>query len=229
MSTSIEEIKELIDNYNNVLEEYKATNNSLSGLGSYIVLSNKTITGGKTRFSGIIPTVEACQAKCASLKCSYASYNSDTKKCQITKNINNTNIINGSASKKVIIDNKLYYLNKLNDLNKQLSNTNNQIVQKINTSNEDETLITTLNNELSKLKTQLDEDKVSLSTEMLTTTANLTDNPDMLDLEYVREDEHLAISTVTNYYIFLLSLLMFILMIVAIISIMQNSNSGNRV
>ncbi len=42
MNPSVEEIKVLIDNYNDILEEYKTTNNSLSGLGSYIVLSNKT-------------------------------------------------------------------------------------------------------------------------------------------------------------------------------------------
>ena len=225
MSTSVEEIKVLINNYNNILEEYKTTNNSLSGLGSYIVLSNKTISGGNTKFSGKIPTVEACQAKCASLKGSFASYNSDSKVCRIATNVSFINVKGGSAPKKVIVYNKLYYLNKLNDLNKQLSNTNNQIVQKINTSNQDQTTIAALNNELSQLKTQLDEDKDTLSTEMLSTTANLSETTDTLDLEYVREDEHLAISTITNYYIFLLFLLMFTLMIVAIFSITQNSNS----
>ena len=219
MSTSVEEIKVLIDDYNDILEEYKTTNNALSGLGSYIVLSNKTISGGTIVEATAKSNVAACQARCKTKKCSYATYNSGNKECRIYKNVNYQNLNNASVSRSVIIDNKLYYLNKLNDLNKQLSNINNQIVQKINTSTQDETLIAAQNNELSQLKTQLDEDKVSLNEAMFSTTANSMDNTNMLDLEYVQQEEDL--STNSNYYIFLLSVLICILAIVVIISIQK--------
>lgn len=213
-SASIEEIKTLTDNYNVILEQYIAANKSLSDLGVYEVLSNKKISGGTTSYSDTIPTVEACQAKCADLKCSAATYNSDTKGCQI----NNTgHAIDGSLSEKVIVNKQIYYLNQLDNLNAQLSNINTQIIEKINTINPADDL-TNLYNERTHLKTQLDADKVALTGHM-SSTSNLMDNPNILDLEYIQRDE--ALETNSNYYIFLWLVFIYIISIIVFIVIVS--------
>ena len=210
-SASIEEIKTLTDNYNVILEQYIEANKSLSGLGVYEVLSNKKMTGGSTSYTATIPTIEACQAKCAELKCAAAAYNSDTKVCQI----NNTGpVIDGSLSEKVIVNKQIYYLNKLDNLNTQLSSINAQIIAKVNTINHDNTL-TSLYNERAQLKTQLDEDKASLTGHMSSAT-NLMDNKNILDLEYIQRDE--ALVTNSHYYIFLLLAVICVIAIIVLIS-----------
>lgn len=217
--TSIPEIKSLMKNYNSVLENYISTNKSLSTLGSYQILNKKTISGGTTSDMSVLPSVSACQAKCAKMKCSYAAYNSTTKNCRITKNVNNSNIINASSSKKVIADKQLYNLNRLKGLNTQLSNINNELMSKINSYNGNDTLNGGLNDELTRIKRQLDRDRSSLSQGVLNTTTNMMGNPNMLDLEYIRQDEELA--TNSYYYVFLLSLLICIIAIVVIISMQK--------
>ena len=218
-NTSVPEIKSLMKNYNSVLEKYVATNKSLSTLGSYQILNNQTISGGTTSDMSVLPSVSACQAKCAKLKCSYASFNSNTKNCRITKNVNNSNIKNASSTEKVIVDKQLYNLNKLKSLNTQLSNISNQLITKINSYNGNDTLNAGLNDELTRIKKQLDKDRSSLSQGVLNTNTNMMGNPNMLDLEYVRQDEELA--TNSYYYIFLLSVLICIIAIVAIISMQK--------
>jgi hypothetical protein len=210
-SASIEEIKTLTDNYNVILEQYIEANKSLSGLGVYEVLSNKKMPGGSPSYTATIPTIEACQAKCAELKCAAAAYNSDTRVCQI----NNTGlVIDGSLSEKVIVNRQIYYLNKLDNLNTQLSSINAQIIAKINTINHDDTL-TSLYNERSQLKTQLDEDKASLTGDMSSAT-NLMENKNILDLEYIQRDE--ALVTNSHYYIFLLLAVICVIAIIVLIS-----------
>lgn len=218
-NTSIPEIKSLMKNYNSILEKYVATNKSLSTLGSYQILNKKTISGGTTSDMSVLPSVTACQAKCAKLKCSYASYDSNTKNCRITNDVNNSNIINASSSKKVILDKQLYNLNRLKGLNTQLSNVNNQLMSKINSYNGNDTLNAGLNDELTRIKKQLDKDNASLSQGILNANANMMNNSNMLDLEYVRQDEELA--TTSYYYVFLLSLLICIIAIVVIISMQK--------
>jgi hypothetical protein len=213
-TVSIGEIYTLIDNYNVILEQYIAANKSLSGLGVYEVLSKKKISGGSKLYSGVIPSVKACQAKCTKLKCSVAAYNTDTKGCQIN---NNGQVIDGSLTEKVIINKQIYYLNKLDNLNVQLFTINNQIIAKIKAINNGNTL-TSLRDERILLNTQLAEDKESLTEQMSSTTSNLMDNTNVLDLEYIQRDE--ALETNSNYYIFLLLLLIVIIAIVVLI-IMQ--------
>lgn len=213
-TVSIGEIYTLIDNYNVILEQYIAANKSLSGLGVYEVLSKKKISGGSTLYSGVIPSVEACQAKCSELKCSVAEYNTDTKGCQIN---NNGEVIDGSLNQKVIINKQIYYLNQVDNLNAQLFTINNQIISKIEAINNGDTL-TSLRDERILLNTQLAEDKASLTEQMSSTTSNLMDNTNVLDLEYIQRDE--ALETNSNYYIFLLLLLIVIIAIVVLI-IMQ--------
>jgi hypothetical protein len=209
---SIDEIKTLTDNYNDILEKYIAANKSLSGLGVYEVLSKKKISGGTSSYSGVISTVEACQTKCDDLKCTVASYNTDTKVCQI----NNTGqVIDGALTEKVIVNKQIYYLNQLTTLNMQLSTINSQIIAKINTLNDDDTF-TSLYDERIELIAQLDEDKASLTEQMESTTSNLIDNTNVLDLEYIQRDE--ATETNSNYYIFLLLLLICIIAIVVLIT-----------
>jgi hypothetical protein len=215
--TSIPEIKSLTKNYNRVLEDYMNTNKSLSTLGSYKILNKKTISGGTTSDMSVLPSVTACQAKCAKMKCSYAAYNSNTKGCRITKNVNNVNITNASSSKKVIADKQLYKLNQLKSLNTQLSNINDQLMAKINSYDVNDTLNAGLNAELTRIKRQLDKDRSALSQGVLNT--NMMDNPNMLDLEYIRQDEEL--DTNSYYYVFLLSLLICIVAIAVIISMQK--------
>lgn len=211
-SVSIEEIETLIDNYNVILEKYIAANKALSSLGVHEVLSNKTITGGTPSYSGTIPNVEACQAKCADLSCSAAAYNSDTKVCQI----NNTGqVIDGTLSERVIINKKIYYLNQLDNLNTQLSTINTQIIAKIGSINNGTTL-TSLHNERVSLNTQLTEDKAFLTEQMSSTSTNLRNNSNILDLEYIQRDEELE--TNSYYYIFLLLALICIIALVVLIS-----------
>ena len=211
-SVSIAEIKSLTDSYNVILEKYVAANKSLSGLEAYEVLSKKKISGGTSSFSATITTVDACQAKCAELKCSAATYNSDTNLCQI----NNTGqVIDGSLSEKVIINKQIYYLNQLDNLNTQLSAINTQIIAKINTINHDDTL-TSLHDERILLNIQLAEDKASLTEQMSSNTNTLLDNPNMLDLEYIQRDEEL--DTNSHYYIFLWLLLICIIALIMLIS-----------
>ena len=213
-SVSMEDIKSLTNQYNIILKQYVAANKSLSSLGSYEVLSNKKISDGASSYLGTIPTTDACQAKCAELKCSVAAYNSDTKICQI----NNTgNVINGALAEKVIVNKEIYYLNQLDNLNTQLSNVNTQIIAKINTINRGDTL-TSLYNERVRLKATLDADKVSLTKHLSNTSNTLTENPDILDLEYIQKDQELE--TNSRYYIFLLLALICLIAVVVLI-IMQ--------
>ena len=210
-TASIAEIKVLTDNYNVILEQYIAANKSLSGLGVYEVLSNKKISGGASSYSGVMQTVEACQAKCAELKCSAAAYNSDTKLCQI----NNTgNKIDGTLSEKVIINTQIYYLNQLDNLNTQLSAINTQIIAKIKTLNNGETL-TSLLDTSEENNQKLAEEKASLAEQISITTTYLGDNPNVLDLEYIQRNKELE--TNSHYYIFLLFILIFIISLVVLI------------
>lgn len=204
---SIEEIKALVDDYNVILAKYVAANKSLSSLGSYEMLSNKTISGGHTSFSDMIPTVEACQAKCGDLKCATASYNSNTKGCLIN---NDGQLVAGSSYDSVIINKQVYYLNQLDNLNTQLTDVNNQIIAKIDTINHDDAL-TSLHNERIQLKTQLETVQSSLSASL----NNFTDNSNVLDLEYIRRDEEL--DTNSRYYIFLLLALICLIALIVLI------------
>jgi hypothetical protein len=210
-SVSIAEIKVLADNYNVILKQYIAANKSLSDLGVYEVLSNKKISGGTSSYSGVMPTVEACQTKCVDLNCSIAAYNSVTRGCEI----NNTgNVIDGSLSEKVIINRQIYYLNQLDNLNTQLSTINTQIIAKINAINNGTTLAS-LRDERVRLNAKLQVDKVALTNQMANTT-NFMKDSDILDLEYIRQDEELE--TNSHYYIFLLLLLISIIALIVLIS-----------
>ena len=211
---SIKEIKTLTDNYNVILEQYVAANKSLAGLGLglYDVLSKKKISGGTPSYSGTIPTVEACQAKCADLKCSAASYNTDTNGCQIN---NDGQVIEGTLTEKVIVNKQIYYLNQLDNLNTQLSAINTQIIAKINTINDGDTL-TSLYNERVKLNLQLDADKAYLTEQMSDATKNLMNNQNILDLEYIQRDEELG--TNSHYYMFLLLALICLIALIVLIS-----------
>ena len=211
-SASIEEIKTLTDNYNVILEQYIAANKSLSGLGVYDVISNKKLTGGYISYTNTIPTIEACQAKCAELQCTAAAYRTDTKVC----NINNTGeLIDGTLSQKVIVNRQMYYLNQLDNLNTQLYDINNQIIAIINTIEPSDTF-TSLYDYRAELKAKLEEDKVSLMEKMSSTAENLVDNTNMLDLEYIQKNKELE--TNSNYYIFLLLLLICIIALIVLIS-----------
>ena len=210
-SVSIAEIKVLADNYNVILKQYIDANKSLSDLGVYEVLSNKKISGGTSSYSGVMPTVEACQTKCVDLNCSIAAYNSVTRGCEI----NNTgNVIDGSLSEKVIINRQIYYLNQLDNLNTQLSTINTQIIAKINAINNGTTLAS-LRDERVRLNAQLQLDKASL-TDQMTNTTNFMKDSNILDLEYIRQDEELE--TNSHYYIFLLLLLISIIALIVLIS-----------
>jgi hypothetical protein len=212
-SISIEEIKTLTDKYNVILEQYIAANKSLSSLGVYEVLSKKKISGGIPSYSGTSVTVEACQAKCADLNCSAVAYNSDTKLCQI----NNTGeIIDGTLSDRVIINKQIYYLNKLDNLNTQLSTINSQIIAKINTINTSGTL-TSLRDDRVRLNAKLDVDKAYLTEQMAGTSTNSMYNSNILDLEYIQRDEELE--TNSRYYIFLLLVFIFIIALAVLIGI----------
>jgi hypothetical protein len=211
-SVSIESIKTLTDNYNVILEQYIAANKSLSGLGAYEVLSNKKLSDGSPSYTDTLPTIEACQAKCAEFRCTAAAYRTDTKVC----NINNTGeVIDGTLSQKVIVNRQMYYLNQLDNLNTQLSDINNQIIAIINTIEPSGTF-TSLNDYRAELNAQLDEDKASLREKMSSTAENLAENTNMLDLEYIQRNKELE--TNSNYYIFLLLLLIFIITLIVLIS-----------
>ena len=211
MPASIDDIKAGVDNYNVVLKQYLAANNSLLGLGVYEVLSNKKISGGISSYSGVMPTVEACQTKCVDLNCSVAAYNSVTRGCEI----NNTgNVIDGSLSEKVIINRQIYYLNQLENLNTQLSTINTQIIANINSLQGGNSL-TDLRDERVRLNVKLQADKVSLATQLANTT-NFMNDTNILDLEYIRQDE--ALETNSHYYTFLLLLLICIIALVVLIS-----------
>ena len=209
-SVTIAEIETLTDDYNVILEKYIAANKSLSSLGSYEVLSKKKISGGSSSYSAVASTVEACQAKCVDLNCSVAAYNTDTKVCEI----NNTGqVIDGILTENAIINKQIYYLNQLDNLNTQLSNINSQIITKINTINNGNTL-TSVYDERLRLNNKLAIDKTFL-TEHMSSTTTLMDNTNILDLEYTQRDAELG--TNSNYYIFLLLLLMCIIAIVVLI------------
>lgn len=209
-SITIEEIKALVNDYNVILAKYVAANKSLSSLGSYEMLSTKKITGGHTSYSGTIPTVEACQAKCGNLKCATASYNSNTKGCLIN---NDGQMVAGSAYDSVIINKQVYYLNQLDNLNTQLTDVNNKIMTKIGTINSSGYL-TNLYKEMAQRKEQLRMDQLALDTQI----NNITDNSSVLDLEYVKQDTHL--DTNSHYYIFIL-LAMICLIVIIILIAMQ--------
>jgi len=196
-SVSIDEIKELVVNYNVILKQYIAANKSLSGLGVYEVLSNKKISDETSLYSGIMPNVEACQSKCVEMNCSVAAYNSVTRGCLIN---NNGRVIDGSLSDKVIINRQIYYLNQLDNLNTQLSTINNQIISKINSIKQDNNL-TILRDERVRLNARLVLDKAALTAQMENTTHFMIDS-NILDLEYIHRDEELE--TNSYYYIFLL-------------------------
>lgn len=208
-SVSIEDIKALINQYNIILTQYIAANKSLTSLGSYDVLSNKQISGGTPSYSAVSSTVDTCQAKCAEFKCSAAAYNSDTKVCQIN---NNGQIIGGTLSQQVIVNKQIYYLNQLNNLNTQLSQINTQIIAKIYTINN--YTLNNLHDERVRLKSKLDVDKAALSQQMETAN-NLMHNKNVLDLEYIRQDE--ALATNSRYSIFLVLALMCLIAIVVLI------------
>ena len=211
MPTSIDEIKVLVDNYNVVLKQYIDANKSLSGLGVYEVLSNKKISGGISSYSGVMPTVEACQTKCVDMNCSVAAYNSVTRGCVI----NNTgNVIDGDLSEKVIINRMTYYLRQLVNLNTQLSTINTSIIAKIN-SLQGGTSLTYLSDERARLNAKLNIDKASLTAQLANAT-NFMNDSNVLDLEYIRRDEELE--THSHYYIFLLLTLICIIALVVLIS-----------
>ena len=201
---SFDDIRELTNNYNVILKQYIAANKSLSGLGVYEVLSNKKVSGGTSTYSGVMPTVDACQSTCADLKCSVAAYNTLTRGCEI----NNTgNLIDGALSEKVIINRQIYYLRQLDSLNTELTAINNQIIEKINTLNNGDTF-NALRDERERLNIKLALDKATL-TDRVANTTNLMKDSNILDLEYIRRDEELE--TNSNYYIFLFLVLLCII------------------
>jgi hypothetical protein len=206
---SIEEIKALVNEYNVILAKYVAANKSLTALGSgFELMPGKTLLGGTPSFSDTIPTVEACQAKCGDLKCATASYNSNTKGCLIN---NDGQLAAGTSFDSVIINKQVYYLNQLDNLNTQLTDVNNKIIEKIDPINNDDTL-TSLHNERTQLKTQLQTVQSTLRESL----NNVTDNSNILDLEYIQQDEELE--TNSRYYIFLLLALICLIALILLIT-----------
>lgn len=207
-SITIEEIKALVNDYNVILAKYVAANKSLSSLGSYEMLSNQQITGGYTSYSGTLSTVEECQATCGNLKCATASYNSNTKGCLIN---NDGQLVSGSAYDSVIINKQVYYLKQLDNLNIQLTDVNNKIMTQIGTINSSGYL-TNLYKEMAQRKEELKMDQLALNTRL----NNITDNSNVLDLEYVKQDTHL--DTTSHYYIFLLLAMICLIAIIILIA-----------
>jgi hypothetical protein len=124
-------------------------------------------------------------------------------------------VIDGTLTEKVIVNKQIYYLNQLDNLNTQLSAINTQIIAKINTINDGDTL-TSLYNERVKLNLQLDADKAYLTEQMSGATKNLMNNKNILDLEYIQRDEELG--TNSHYYVFLLLALICLIALIVLIS-----------
>ena len=127
----------LSNQFNSLLQEYQSTykmftdNINSSDNNNLVSLPDFAYNGGNTIDTITDATVDNCQSSCTSnSSCTGATFNSSNNNCTLTSG--KGTLLNSSGST-AIVNNGLYYSYKLQNLNQQLLDTNNQLNQSINT------------------------------------------------------------------------------------------------
>jgi hypothetical protein len=128
----------LTNQFNSLLQEYQSTyksfvdniNSSDSNASeNLILLPDFAYNGGNTIDTITNSSTDTCKTSCSSnSKCTGATYSSDNNNCTLTSD--KGSLINSSGST-AIVNKSLYYSYKLQQLNTQLMDINNQMSQSI--------------------------------------------------------------------------------------------------
>jgi len=128
----------LTNQFNSLLQEYQSTYNSFidsintsdsNASDKLISLPNFAYNGGNTIDTITNSSLDTCKTSCSSNStCTGATYNSDNNNCILTSD--KGSLINSSGST-AIVNKSLYYSYKLQQLNTQLMDINNQLSQSI--------------------------------------------------------------------------------------------------
>jgi hypothetical protein len=125
----------LTNQFNSLLQEYQSTyksfidNINTSDNNNLISLPDFAYNGGNTIDTITNSSVDTCKTSCSSKStCTGATYNSANNNCVLTSD--KGSLINSSGST-AIVNKGLYYSYKLQQLNTQLMDINNQLSQSI--------------------------------------------------------------------------------------------------